>query len=337
MRRSSVIKVVAAAAVGAVVVAFAARILAMTAFGFWIGVIMGALILPTFVLIYLGLLRWAAGTFFFFTVFALIAEGVLAGPVAALMGATCMLAGAILTFLFSARILKNLYGGDELEALAHHLQLAVGRIHGVQKIENGQIVVPKGQERMIGPTQIRIEPYNAAVVMSIHQGNKEASPQQQGHDQTRPRYTTDVFGPGNYITRPLDYVAAVYDLREKQQEFLFQGVRTQDGKIVNTQLSVRYSLDIRDDAKEGHGSLSEDEQRIVYSLAVSRIDWEAAMKSALESSVRQVIGATLAPAILTGQQFDWYEERIAGLANQRLHRRGVSVLQVVIENAHEQS
>ena len=334
MRRSSVIMVLIAAAVGAGMVAFAARTLSVAGFGFWIGVGMGALILPTFALIYLGQLRWATGTFLVFTFLALLAEGARAGPVAALMGTSCVFAGVILTFLYSARILKDFYGGDESGALAHQLQLALGRIRGVQEIENGQIVAPKGPERMIGPIHLRIKPYNAAVVASTHRGKNEAGLDQQGHDQP-PRYKTDVFGPGNYTTRPLDYIMAVYDLREKQQAFLFQGVRTQDGKIVSTQLSVRYSLNVRDDAKNGNSGLCEEEQRTIYSFAVSGIDWETVMKSALESSVRQVFGATLASAVLTGQQFDWYEERIAGLANQRMHRRGVSVLQVVVENAHE--
>ena len=336
MRRSSVIIVLIAAAVGAGIVAFAARTLSVASFGFWIGVGMGALILPTFALIYLGQLRWAMGTFLAITLLALVAEGARAGPVAALMGAWCVFAGVILAFLFSARILKDFYGGDESGALAHQLQLALGRIRGVQEIDNGQIVAPKGSERMIGPLHLRIRPYNAVVVASTHQGKNEAGQDQQEHDQL-PRYKTDVFGPGNCTTRPLDYIMAVYSLREKQQASLFQGVGTQDGKIVSTQISVRYSLDVRDEAKDGSSGLSEEEQRTIYRFAVSGIDWEAVMKSALESSVRQVFGATLASAVLTGQQFDWYEERIAGLANQRMHHRGVSVLQVVIENAHEQS
>jgi hypothetical protein len=337
MRRSAVAMLLIAAVIGAIAVAALAKLLAMDNINFWVGVGMGALILPTFVLIYLGQIRWAAGSFLAFTVLALVAEGISAGPVAVFFGASCILAGSILALFFSADILGRFYGGDASTALANHLQLAVGRIREVQEIDNGRIVVPKDGEAIVGPTQLKIKPYNAAVVMSTYRDRRKTVKNQQDSGQSRPRYETDVFGPGDFTTRPLDRVIAVYDLREKRQPLVFNQVRTQDGKMVNVQLGVKYSLDVRDDAKDGHSNLNVDERRAIYSFAVSRIDWEAVMKSALESSVREILGATLAPALLAGQQLDWYEQRIAELAAKKLHNSGVRISQVIIENAHEQS
>lgn len=250
--------------------------------------------------------RWIA-------VALLNAEFVLSYAVGGILGLLFSVTAAGLTFFVSASILRELYDGSEIEAFRHHLRLALGMVKGFQIIDSSKASAAEDAKVVLGPCRYIIKP-GTAVMMEA------------GSRLSR------ISGPAMFTSKPYEYVKRIHDLGEKQQTFTFDGVVTRDLMSATVTVTAMYGLDIADSARQGTIALTPIEEAILRDLLQRTPDWEAAAKTALEHSVRQVIGSFRLSEVLRGTCYPRLGHEIWGTGNRVTGQLGVHIRCVTLES-----
>lgn len=98
--------------------------------------------------------RWVAMTVLMIYVFT----------VSVIWGAHAALAAfpaVILTFIFTAIMLRELYNGDVMKTIGQHLRLTFGYFKGFQIVNQGKMIVPTEKGPIMGPRIFVVRPGNA--------------------------------------------------------------------------------------------------------------------------------------------------------------------------------
>jgi hypothetical protein len=286
--------------------------------------------------VFIGLLfltkwcRWVA-------VALLIVEFLVSFAVGGWLAPVLIVIAAALTFLVSAAILREFYGGDDIEAFWHHLQVALGTVIGFQVVEDGKVVLPTGSGRLMGPRRLTIRPGSAVVTV-------------MGASQ-------QAYGPSKFTTRRDEYVKYVYDLREKQKNLAWEDVLTADGDSASVKVCVTYALDLSPEARQGQrspkdqrsgkglrdllkdwsngeaeirDSLTDDERKTLCNIPFTMPDWEKATEGALEQAVREAIRRKDDDA-LEKMDFKQVGADLTARTNEQVKQWGSCVHRVILE------
>jgi regulator of protease activity HflC (stomatin/prohibitin superfamily) len=219
---------------------------------------------------------------------------------------------SLATFLVSARLLRDFYGGSTWDAFRHQLGLSLGQMRGLQVIEDGRVVIPSSSGTLLGPRLIIIRPGNAALLVN---GGR----------------VTRVTGPRIFRSERFEFVKHVYDLQERQELWTLEKVLTNDLIPTTVKLTTTYMLEISQEARQGDTPLSDDEAHILRRLPFTMPQWPEATRSAVEQSVRQVVSSEDLDGLLASSHHRPLEQRIINLTNQRTLDWGVRIRNVIIE------
>ena len=219
---------------------------------------------------------------------------------------------SLATFLLSARILRDFYGGSTWDAFRHQLGLTLGQTQGLQIIEDGRVVLPSGSGTLLGPRLIIIRPGNAALLVNGGQ-------------------VTRVTGPRIFRSDRFEFVRDIYDLQERQQLWTLDNVLTNDLIPTTIKLTTAYMLEISQEARQGDIPLSGAEEHILRRLPFTMPQWQEATRSAVEQSVRQVVSSEELDGLLASAHHRPLEQRIINLTNKRTLEWGVRIRNVIIE------
>ena len=268
------------------------------AIGFFAGLPMGQYAVT-------GRRRWIAIAF-------LNTEYILSFAVGGWKGLVYSLTASILTFFLSAAILRELYGGDEIEAFRQHVNLAFGTLRGFQIVDEGKTVIPSGGGVLLGPRFVIVRPGNAVVTERIAR--------------------LKGFGPGTFKSEPFEYVKHIYDLRERQVSLSYDDVMTCDPVPAVLKMSASYALEVSDSARRDARPLNDTEREFLVNIPFKMSQWEALTKAALEQSLRQTIRTRSMDELLSDVDYGELEEEMRRLANLRSRDWHVCVNQVMIES-----
>jgi regulator of protease activity HflC (stomatin/prohibitin superfamily) len=220
-------------------------------------------------------------------------------------------AASVITYLVSAAVLRELYGGSILTALSHHLRLTVGFILGFQRVQDGATAGGAAPGFLYGPRFTIIGPNSAAVLES-------------GQRQTR------VMGPALTTTEPFEYVKATYDLRQQRKEFTFSDVLTADLVPTTVTLSATYGINIPKDVREGRQAWEPQHSTIVNHIHSQRPAWEVRTAEALETSTRRALAARGLEEVLGAPGYVSVSRQILGLAHQCMTRWDIAINDVSV-------
>ncbi|NOZ49583.1 MAG: hypothetical protein GXP37_05965, partial [Chloroflexi bacterium] len=220
---------------------------------------------------------------------------------------------SFLTFSIAAGIVKCWYGNSDWNALKSHFRIAIGLNHGFQIVDEGKITLPKNLNIVLGPRNLFIKPYNAVIL-------------ERGAKQTR------ILGPERCATKPFEYVKYIFDLREVTNNLLIDRVATQAPINVDIHLSATYGIDIREAVRLEGKEINDDEKKALRQLSMRSGDWKEATRSAIKSSVRQIMCRQHIDQLLSPKGFTRLESQILNLTNHRLRPWHVSVSNVLIES-----
>ncbi len=231
------------------------------------------------------------------------------------VGYALMVSG--LTFIISAAIIRELYGGNEFKAIFHHIRVAVGLLKGFQIIRNGTMVLPTSPEPPLGPHLTIIGPENAVVM-------------QRGAKQTR------ISGPAVFDSQEFEYVKKIYDLSQKQKSFTLTDVLTQDLLGTTVTVSAVYGIDIPLQVRRGQACWEPQHEETIQRIDGWIPDWEAATGQAVENAVRQAVGVFVLSELLSSGRTQTLEQRILSLANERMNPRDIQLSQVTVTSVQPQ-
>lgn len=228
----------------------------------------------------------------------------------------------VLTLYVAAAVTRDVFGAvSGWDAMWKQVQLIVGWVHGLQEIDSGKTVAPNKSGRLLGPQHIKVRPGNAIVLAKSHKPGSGCR--------------LEVIGPGDFTSGVGDYVAAVFDLRERQKLLSFESVQTADAVQLSVQVEARYALNVSQGACQGDKELKVPEQRTLRQMAVSSFDWDIATKDAVENSLRGVVGRVQADQLLKGQRLAYFSHHIHHRAHRQLIGQGISLRSVTIIGAHK--
>ena len=270
-----------------------------------LGVVTGALVaFPLGLFLVSRRRRWIAASLLNLVLIVSYQEG---GAFA--LGSTVAAAG--LSFSVAAFIIRDVYGGSEFAALGHHVRLALGIVQGLQVIEDGKTVHPKGTGPLLGPRMLIIRPGSAVVTVK---------------GRTRAAYGADFF-----TSQPFEYVKFTYHLGEQQKTLSFNDVLTSDLMPVTVRVSITYALDVSEEARLGRAAVTEAEQQMLCQIPFNMPDWQGATHGALEQAVRQSLQAVDMENLLTCVHTPRLETRLLDFTNRRTNLWGVRVRRVIVE------
>ncbi len=225
----------------------------------------------------------------------------------------CALAMAVIAFVLSALAYQEFYGSART-AIRFHWSAMMGTTRGFQKIEDGTTTLPKGAAGpVLGPRLVIVAPYNAVVL-------------ERGAQQTGIR------GPEIFKTGAFEFVKRIYDLRPRQESLTFRGVLTADGLLTTVNLSTTYSIAISRPAKLGLKKITGGEKGILQNIDQRMPDWQQAVRSAIERSVRDVVRARKLAHLMKLPNQDELGEAILSLARARVEPWGILLDQLRVES-----
>jgi hypothetical protein len=236
---------------------------------------------------------------------AFVAGGVVALLLALLL--TC------LVFLAATLPLRDLYGGSEMETLAHHLRMMAGASRGYQLVQNGEIVIPDDGLAKDGPCYTLIGPGSAASFVC-------------GAQETR------ISGPGTFWTVPWERMQRVYDLSPRQESLTYDEVLTRDLLPTRVEIDVIYGMDICEAARRGEQPLDEREVGILRRIDANMHQWESTTRSAIERGVRLALGQKSLIELLSVSDFESLERHILTSANHKLRVWDIRLNTVILRD-----
>lgn len=245
--------------------------------------------------------RWVAGAALAVILIIAYAYG---GPWDALLAAT----SAVIVYFVSAAVLRDLYGGNEMEAFWHHLRILFAARGGMLIIEEGAVTVPAGKGPHMGPMRVIVKPGNAVVMES---GSR----------------TTRICGPSVFQSNNFEYVKAIYMLNRERRSITLTDVMSNDLVPVEAELTYVCGIDVSQRTIRGeNGSIShsdgsqgitETELQTLKNLVTAVPDWKPYLHAITRSAIREIIAQKTYDDLI---QISNYGE-LASQIQERIRRR----------------
>jgi hypothetical protein len=246
----------------------------------------------------------------------LIIAYVFGGPWNALFVA----AAVFITLFISAGILRDLYGGNELEAFRHHLRIWLSMRGGFVVVSNGSIVVPTSPGPHFGPKLIIVRPGNAVVMVN-------------GATISR------ICGPSIFMSANFEYVSSVLPIERQRRLLSMRDVLTQSYDPVGVQLTYVYGIDIsaatirgnsaRTVLPDGARGLTEAEFDRLSNLVTVTPAWDVQVNRILQGATRNALALHEYTA-LTSLSYRRLAREIKLLADEQMREIGCCLDSVTV-------
>lgn len=211
----------------------------------------------------------------------------------------------ILTFIFTAIMLREVYLGSIKETVLHHLRMTFGMLRGFQIVNNGKMIVPAEGGVVLGPRLLIIRPGNAVVTIV---GNKHK-----------------VYGPGVLETAGFEYIDKIYDLSEQQRSFRIQNILTAERIPVNARVLVTYSIDIEGRRAHGDDAFQDADKDKIKKLMREVAEWKTMTVDTVEQIVRDVITIRKFDALVRPDIHRRLGEEVREIANLHFQKKGWAI------------
>ena len=209
-------------------------------------------------------------------------------------------ASIAITFIVSAGVLRELYGGNDIQAIKHHFQIWTSIRGGFVVVDNGDIVLPNTPKPHMGPKLIIVRPGNAVVMVN-------------GGSVTR------LCGPSVFKSENFEFVDRVINLKRKPRTLRISDVVTASVSTVTLQLSYRYGIDVSESTIRGETAkqatknvqrgLTTVESNTLQRIVTFHPQWEQEIDRYIEGAARSLLA-----------QYE-YGELVGANNYQRLGRR----------------
>ncbi len=239
--------------------------------------------------------RWVAMTVLMVHVFAV---SIVWGPHAILAAFPTL----ILTFIFTAIMLRELYNGDVMKTIGQHLRLTFGYFKGFQIVNHGKMIVPTEKEPIFGPRIFVVRPGNAVVTIN------------------RNKHT--VYGPGFYDTANFEYIEKIFDLSPHERSWRIQNILTSDRIPVQARVEATYSIDINRLFAYNDQDFTDNERNRILILHRELADWQALAVDMVEQTLRDIINVRRFEALVQPNLHQRLAREVLAAVTQQLRARG---------------
>jgi regulator of protease activity HflC (stomatin/prohibitin superfamily) len=216
------------------------------------------------------------------------------------------------TLLLVSWLIRDMYGGSVRTAFSHVLALLTRRTRGYQIIDSGQTIFPSGDGPFLGPLMVIVRPGNA---VSMVRGGQ----------------ITHVTGPGIYRSREYEFVKDIHDLREQQMSYTFEDVLSRDTIEMTARVTVSFTVNVDERARQGAVPLSPEEQEILRRMPMNAPQWNLIAHGALEQALRHAVGAFTIRELISHAQLGTLERRVERMSNDKVAPWGLRIDTVIIE------
>lgn len=280
------------------------------------GLFSGALLSwPISLAITTGKRRWWA-------VATLFVNFLLTWKIEGLIGLLFVLICAGVTLFMSAAILRDLYGGSEIQAFLHHMKILTGLMKGIHIVSEGKTEIPPGDGPFMGPRQLIVKP-NTAVI--VEKGAKH----------------THTLGPGMLSTGSFEYVKHIFNLHPQMITFTMSNVRTRDLLTVTIEFTIVLAIGIPASIRTGAQSMNDPKdpnyaqydkyRKRLQSIYDHHTDWEVAAKAEIESQVRRYSANLSLDELTDALHYQDLATTVVTQTNQRVNRWGIRVDRAIVE------
>jgi len=221
-----------------------------------------------------------------------------------------------ITFFISSAILKDLYGGNEIEAFQHHLRILFAARGGLVIVEKGKVILPSEKGLILGPRRIIVKPGNIVVMES---GSK----------------ITRICGPSIFQSKNFEYIREIIDVSRDRKSLTLQDLLTEDLVPVTIEMTYVYGIALSAQTVRGeNGSLSHEDGS--QGLTQSEMDslrniittvplWQKYVHDVYAGAAREVVGATKLKDLTVLGDYGTTANRIQDKARRRLNILGIRV------------
>ena len=253
--------------------------------------------------------RWVAGAALALILIAAYAYG---GPWDVLLAA----ASAVIVYFVSAAVLRDLYGGDEMEAFGHHLRILFAARGGMIIVEEGKIAIPSGKGPHMGPMRVIVKPGNAVVMESGSRMSRICGP--------------SVFQSGNF-----EYVKQVLDIRRVRRSLQVKDIMTEDLVPVVADVTYVVGIDISPETLRGENGavilsdksqgLTDSELSALHGVLTRIPSWQEFVQDVVSGAVREVLATEKYGKAIRSNDYSGLTNHIHSKVRSRLAGRGIRV------------
>lgn len=197
------------------------------------------------------------------------------------VGSTVLaIASIVLTFVVTAGVLRDLYGGSEIAAIKNQLSIMTSIRGGFVVVTGGKIAVPSTQPPHLGPKLVIVRPGNLVVMIN-------------GGAISR------ICGPSVFMSKNFEYVGDVIVIEKQTKTLSIGEVVTADIDPVTVQVRYNYGVKISEATIRGenggvvHGDdsrgLTADELATVRNVIARNPRWAQDIHAHVESAVRSMV------------------------------------------------
>lgn len=214
-------------------------------------------------------------------------------------------AAIAITFIVSAGVLREMYGGSDLDAVRHHFHIWTGIRGGFLVVDKGKIVIPSTDPPHLGPKLVIVRPGNAVVMTN-------------GGSISR------ICGPSTFVSANFEYVSKVYDLSRKRKSITVKDVVSQDMDPVSASISYVCGIDVAEETIRGHNStvqhaggsrgLTTDDIDTIERIHTLYPEWEADVYRAVEGALRTLIGQSEPTELVNHSSYPRFGRHVQQLA-----------------------
>lgn len=221
-----------------------------------------------------------------------------------------------ITFFISSAILKDLYGGNDIEAFQHHLRILFAARGGLVIVEKGKITLPSEKGLILGPRRIIVKPGNIVVMES---GSK----------------ITRICGPSIFQSKNFEYIREVYDVSRERKSITLQNLLTEDLVPITIELTYVYGIALSTQTmrgengslshKDGSQGLTQSEMESLRNLITTVPRWQQYVHDVFSGAAREVVGATTLRNLTALGDYGTTANRIQDKARRRLTILGIRI------------
>lgn len=217
--------------------------------------------------------RWiAVAALATFLLFVLVTGG--------LSSTALAIASIVVTFVVTAGVLRDLYGGSEVAAIKNQLSIMTSIRGGFVVVQGGKIVVPSTPPPHLGPKLVIVRPGNLVVMIN-------------GGSVSR------ICGPSVFMSRNFEYVGDVILIEKQTKTMNIGDVVTADIDPVAVQVRYNFGMKVSEATirgengnivhSDGSRGITTNELATMRSTIVRNPRWAQDIHAHVESAVRSLI------------------------------------------------
>jgi hypothetical protein len=253
--------------------------------------------------------RWVAGAALALILIVAYAFG---GPWDALLAA----ASAVIVYFVSAAVLRDLYGGDEMEAFSHHLRILFAARGGIMIVEDGKVTVPSSKGPHMGPMRVIVKPGNVVVMES---GSR----------------VTRICGPSVFQSGNFEYVKQVIDARRVRRSVHVKDVMTRNLVPIVADVTYVAGIDLSPETIRGeNGSmihpdksqgLTATELAALRGILIRLPNWQDMVQEVVMAAIREILATERFNEAISSDNYGDLTNRIHTRVRTRLAGHGIRV------------